>query len=675
MNKLLPAAFAVERDLRVRVTASSTAFAGCKGEGLPIGMAVFQMIGRLRAPSATLCAAFALTILWSSGAGAQQLAANEADLANLSIEQLAQIEVRSASKREEPLSAAPAALYVITPDDILSSGATSIPEVLRLAPNLQVQQIDASNYSISARGFNGAQAGNKLLALIDGRTIYTPLASSIFWNLHWPLLEDINQIEVISGPGGTLYGPNAVNGVINITTKDAQDTLGALVRGTAGPDEQTVGARYGFTLGAKGAMRIYADWHNADGLPSGELVGNPANDGFRGWQTGFRADFAGEADHFTVQGELFRDKAETLPGDGAHGHNVLARWTHTMSASSSFQLQAYYDFFKRQFTLADDSLSTFDVEGQLNLTAGPHDIVAGAGARTTHDLFVNELNIFQLVPPRRRLWVGNGFIQDHWRLSRDVSLIAGMKLESSSFSGLQFLPNLRIAWQPNDRNLLWAAVSRAVRTPSRIDRQLQALPFLAPSPDFDSEKLIAVEAGYRGQASRWASFSVNGFVNFYDDLRTTEFVDGHFQLLNGATGKTYGVEAWGTAQLLPNWRVSLGASTLFKDLHDKPGHTELIPRNSRGSDPKWQVLGRSELDITPRLQLTVDARAVARLRRDPEVPGYVEAGGELSYELTPTVDLFVAGRNLIHKTHFESDDPDAAQLAKRTVYGGARARF
>ena len=638
-------------------------------------MATIGMKRRVRASVAPVCAAVALTMLCGGRADAQELAANEADLANLSIEQLAQIEVRSASKREEPLSGAPAALYVITPDDILSSGATSIPEVLRLAPNLQVQQIDASNYSISARGFNGAQASNKLLALIDGRTIYTPLGSGVLWNLHWPLLEDLNQIEVISGPGGTLYGPNAVNGVISITTKDAQDTLGTLVRGTAGPDEQTAAVREGFALGAKGAMRVYADWHHSDGLPSGTLIGGPIKDGFRGWQAGFRADFATEADHFTVQGDLFHDTAETMSGDGAHGHNVLARWTRTLSPSSSFQVQAYYDYFKRRFTLVDDALSTFDAEAQLNARAGPHDIVAGAGARTTHDLFVNELNVFQLVPPRKRLWVYNGFVQDHWHLSNDLSLIAGIKLESSSFSGLQLLPNLRVAWQPNDRNLLWAAVSRAVRTPSRIDRQLQALPLLAPSPEFQSEKLVAVEAGYRGQPSRWASFSVNGFVNFYDDIRTTEFVDGHFMLENGTTGRTYGVEAWGTAQLLTQWRVSLGASTLFKNLHDKPGHTELIPRNSRGNDPKWQIKGRSDFDISSRLQLSIDARAVARIEQDPEIPGYADAGAELSYELTPNVDLFVAGRNLLHHTHFESNDPAAAQLAKRTIYGGARARF
>jgi iron complex outermembrane receptor protein len=426
------------------------------------------------------CAAF---VLLTSAAAAPASAQSLGELRNMSIDQLAQIEVRSASKREEPLSSAPAALYVITPDDILTSGATTLPEVLRLAPNLNVQQVDASQYSISARGFNGVQAGNKVLALIDGRTIYTPLGSSVLWNLHFPMVEDLQQIEVISGPGGTLYGPNAVNGVINITSKDARDTIGTLVRGTAGADEITAAARQGFALGKSGALRVYADYHNADGLPAGL---GAVDDSYKGWQAGFRSDFDGEADHFTLQGDLFHTDANTLPGDGANGHNVLGRWTRTLSPTSSFQVQAYYDYFKREFTDVLDSLQTMDAEGQFNTVVGRHDLVAGVGVRTTRDHFVNDLNIFNLNPESRRLWTSNIFAQDRFHLSDDLALIAGVKVERSTFTGWQVLPNLRLAWQPNQRNLVWAAVSRAVRTPSRIDRQLEAPPFLVASPDHRS---------------------------------------------------------------------------------------------------------------------------------------------------------------------------------------------
>jgi iron complex outermembrane receptor protein len=620
---------------------------------------------------------FALCCIPASAAWAADPApapsGEQQDLSNLSIEQLAQLPVSAASKRDEPLSAAPAALYLITPEDIESWGATTLPEALRLAPNLNVQQIDASQYSLSARGFNGVQAGNKLLAQIDGRSIYTPLGSTVFWNLHSPLLEDIQQIEVISGPGGTLYGPNAVNGVISITTKDARDTLGTLARATAGAAERTFGVREGFALGNSGAIRVYANWHDAEGLPS--RAATDIDDDYRGWQAGFRSDFGGDDNHFTLQGDLFRTNADVVDGDGAHGQNVLARWTRALGVTSSVQLQAYYDDFHRDFILTKDSLETLDAEGQLNTTLGRHEIVAGFGVRTTRDEFINDLNIFNLVPPSRRLWTENVFVQDRLRLTETLGLTAGVKVERSSFTGWQVLPNVRLAWQPNASNLVWTAVSRAVRTPSRIDRQLEAPPILAPSPHFTSEKLVAVELGYRGQPSSATSVSINGFVNFYDDLRTTEFVDGSFKLLNGASGRTYGIVAWGNAQAAPWWRLSLGVTTLWKDLHDKPGHFDFSPRNTFGNDPPWQVIGRSQFDLTSRLQLSVDARAVGPIHQEPRIHSYAEAGAQLAYDLTPQIELFVAGRNLLHHVHVESNDPDSAQLPRRMVWAGARARF
>lgn len=615
-----------------------------------------------------LCTSYGSAAFAAQGIDAQ-------DLSSLSIEQLAQIEVRSASKTDEPLSSAPTALYVLTNKDIADSGATSVPEVLRLAPNLQVQQIDASQYAISSRGFNGLEAGNKVLALIDGRSIYTPLASTIFWNLHSPMVEDLQQIEVISGPGGTLYGPNAVNGVINITTKDAEDTIGGLARVTGGALERTAAVRYGFKLGGSGAMRVYANWHDDEGFPA--APGRPeVNDDYRGWQAGFRSDFGADGDHLTVHGDLFRTDADTLPGDGANGQNVLARWSHELSPSTSFQLQTYYDYFKREFTLAVDSVETLDGQSQININSGRHQFVAGGGIRTTKDLFVNNLNFFQLLPDSRRLWVYNLFAQDRFSLTPSLDVIAGMKVERSTFTGWQLLPNLRIAWQPNTKNLWWAAVSRAVRTPSRIDRELQAPGFLAQSDDFESEKLVALEAGYRGQPTRSTSISVSTFLNFYDDLRTTETTDGGlpFQLLNGQKGTTYGIEAWGTFQVTPIWRLWLGASTLWKDIELKPGHIDLIPFNSVGNDPKWQVRTRSEFDIAPRLQLNLQARAVGKIEQAPELGSYVELGGRLAYQLRENLQLYLSANNLLHRWHHESNN-GAAQLPKRTIMLGSRVTF
>ncbi len=621
----------------------------------------------------TAMAAVALgsVILWAGRASAEE----QPDLSDLSIEQLAQIKVTSVSKQAEPLSRAPAALYVITNQDIQDSGVTSLPEALRLAPNLNVQQIDASQYAIAARGFNGIQAGNKLLVLIDGRSIYTPLADNVIWNLHQPLVEDIQQVEVISGPGGTLYGPNAVNGVINVTTKSAQDTIGGFVRGTAGTGERTAAARYGFSLGGSGAMRIYADYDDRDGLPSAS--GPPIDDSYRSWQGGFRSDFGGEADNFTVQGDIFHATDAAFAGDHANAHNILGRWTHVLGPSASFQLQSYYDRYSTDVTLVHSALTTFDNEAQLNLTTGGHEIVAGVGARRTNDLFVNNLNPFELEPESEGLWVYNLFAQDRFNLTPELAVIAGVKLEKSSFVGWQVLPNLRLSYQPNDRTLFWAAVSRAVRTPSRIDRDLEFLPFVAPSTDFDSEKVTAFEAGYRGEPSSWLSFSVNLFYNYYTDLRTTEVTDlpgNPVELLNGRKGTTYGVEAWGKAQVTPWWRLSLGATTLHNDFHVVDHRVDLIPRNSLGADPKWQVVGSSDLDLTPKLRLTLDLRGVGALDLPPDVPGYVEAGGKLGYSLSDRIELFVAARNLLHRTHLENGDP-AAQLIKRSIYAGTRLRF
>ena len=600
---------------------------------------------------------------------------DEDDLTDLSIEQLADIKVTSASKRAEPLSGVPTSMFVITGEDIEQSGALSLPGVLRLAPNLDVQQVDATQFAIAARGFNDIQAGNKLLALIDGRTIYTPLNSSIFWNLHQPMIEDIQQIEVISGPGGTLYGPNAVNGVISIASKDAQETLGTLIRGTAGTGTRTIAARHGFAIGQAGAVRVYGNWMGRDGLaqPSGGL---DIDDDYQGFQMGFRADFGGEKDHVTVQGDRLRTSVDTLSGDGAKAHNLLARWEHVIGPNASFQLQAYYDKFKRTFTLAEDSVETMDAEAQVNVATGRHEIVAGAGVRTTDDEFINNLNIFQLVPGSKRLWVYNAFVQDRIALNEQLAVTAGIKVERSTFSGWQLLPNLRLAWQPNPEHLVWAAASRAVRTPSRIDRQLQALPLLAPAPAFDSEKLTAFELGYRGEPAKDVTLSVSAFANRYSDVRTTEFTGDPLPIMlrNGYKGWTFGVEAWGSAQVTRWWRAGFGLATLKKDLDVAAGRTDLARRNALGNDPQWQVRAHSHFNLAPRLELTLNARAVGGIDMNPEIGGYAELDGRLAYRASDTIELFVAGRNLLHKTHAEHND-GSAQLARRSLYAGARLRI
>jgi iron complex outermembrane receptor protein len=597
------------------------------------------------------------------------------DLSNLSIEELAQIPVRSASKHEEPLSGVPTALYVITSDDIARSAALSLPEVLREAPNLQVERVNASQYAITARGFNGYESANKLLVLIDGRSVYSTIHSGVFWDLHAPLLEDIDQVEVISGPGGTLYGPNAVNGVINISSKDAFDAQGLLVRGTAGDRDRTAGARYGFTLGDSAAMRVYANWYDREDMPNAS-AGPAVDDGIRGWQAGFRADAHHEADKLTLQGDIFGSDRFLAPGDGDRGQNLLTRWQHELTPGSSFQVQAYYDYFQRREQLTVDRLETVDVEAQYNLKTGPHNLVAGGGVRTTRDQFINNLNIFQLDPQRARLWVGNGFVQDRFAVSRRLSVIAGIKLEGSTFSGVQVLPNLRIAWQPSNRATLWAAVSRAVRTPSRIDRDLMAPGLLATAPDFTSEKLTAFEAGYRGQPTSSTTLSLSTYYNIYRDLRSITLIGNPFplQIANDLRGHTYGVEAWATQQIAPWWRLSAGASWLKKEFDVRPGAVDFSAGASLGHDPDYQVSLRSQVTLPQGVRFDLGLRAVDGLE-SPDIQGYAEADARVGWDVSKRVELYLAGENLLHDSHLESNDLQRAQRIPRTIYAGSRLRF
>lgn len=633
---------------------------------------------RLRRFHASLLAAAAFAACphaaWAQPAEQGSAPETVTELRELSIEQLANIEVRSASKQAEPLQRAPTSLYVITEDDILRSAATSLPDVLRLAPNLQVQRLDGRQYAVSARGFNGYETSNKLLVLMDGRSIYTPLHAGVFWELHSPLLEDLRQIEVISGPGGTLYGPNAVNGVVSIVSKDARDTIGGLVRGTVGANERTLGARYGVALGETGALRVSANGFDRENLPP--VGATDPNDRFKGWQAGFRADFGGGATHVTLQGDVFDNSLALGAGDGNKGHNVLARLRHELGEGDALQVQAYYDDFERQFTKVVDALKTFDVEAQYNGRLGRHELVVGAGLRTTRDRFVNNLNQFVLDPVSRRLWIWNAFVQDRIALSPSLDVIAGLKVERSSFSGVELLPNLRLAWHPNERNLVWAAVARAVRSPSRIDRQLVALPLLAQNPQFESEKLIAIEGGYRGQLGASTSLSLSVFYNLYDDIRTTEFTGNPLpiQLRNSLKGHTYGAEAWANRQLAPWWRMSVGLATLSKNFRLKDGAVDLANRGSLGMDPDVQLVARSQMDFTPRLSLDLFARAMDDLGTTGR-GGYVEADARLAWRATDSVELYVAGTSLLHDTHLESVDPSRAQRVERSLFAGTRLRF
>ncbi len=600
------------------------------------------------------------------------------DLSALSIEELAELTVLSATKTPQALSEVPTSLYVITREEILRSGAQNLPETLRLAPNLQVQQINTREYAITARGFNGYESANKLLVVRDGRSLYSTLFSGVFWELHQPLLEDIQQIEVISGPGGTLHGPNAVNGVINITSRSAFDTQSGLVRAEIGTGDRRAAARYGFGLGPNGAMRIYGQMFERDGLPAGAAP--DFADGDSGWAAGFRTDFTSGAGELSIQGELF-DTANRLRGsEGERGGHAILAWSRRLNARSSAQLQVYYDHFEREFLQVRDALETIDLDAQLNLLRGDHQIVTGFGMRTTRDEFINNLNLFRLEPESRRLWIFNGFVQDRITLSPELTLIAGIKVERSSYSGFELLPNIRLGWNFRPDHMLWGAVSRAVRTPSRIDRDLGGLPFLAPAPDFRSEKLVAFELGYRGRPTPDTSLSINLFFNRYDDLRTASLVGDPLpgQLTNNLAGHSYGLEAWAGWQPVEGWRLRAGLNLLGKDFHLKQGTTDTTGAASLGLDPDYQFLLRSSVDVADNVHFDAGLRGVGGLEGGlglAPVGSYVEADARLGWFVSDGLELYVAARNLLHRDHQESSDPQRAQLAERAFHLGSRIRF
>ena len=599
------------------------------------------------------------------------------DLGDLSIEELSQIEITSVSKRPEPLSEAPAAIYVISGDDIRRSGVTSLPEALRLAPNLEVARISAHDYAISSRGMNSVNAANKLLALIDGRSIYTPFFSSVFWDRQDVMLDDIDRVEVVSGPGGTLWGANAMNGVINVITQDSADTQGALVDAELGDFVRRGAGRFGGRFANGGTYRGYVlgfDVEHTD-LPGGQS----AMDGWRGRQAGFRTDFARRDDRYTVQGDAFDNRLD-FPGGRRTGGNVLGRWSRRLAGDGSLQLQAYYD----QVEQIDDAASggsatertkTFDVEVEHVFRLGErHRIVWGAGHRMWIDKFVNTTNPFVLVPESETLNLTNFYGQDTIALRDDLKLIVGSKFEYSSFSGWSIMPNVRAGWRVDTRYFLWAAISRAVRTPSRLERDLTAPGIVNASPDFDAEKLVAYEAGWRAQLARNATVSVSIFYDDYSDLRTTSPTPGGLLPVsfgNGWEGHTYGGEAWVRYSPVSWWRLDAGASLLRKDFHLKPGERDIAGvQTVLGHDPCHQLFLRSYIDLPHDMDLYVGLRQIAGLA-DVGVGSYFEADVRIAWRPTPTLELSLAGSNLVHGAHAEASEPPIHEIP-RSVYVAAR---
>lgn len=610
------------------------------------------------------------------------------DFTKMSLEELGNIKIISVSKKPESLADAAGAVFVITAEDLRRSGVTSLAEALRLAPNLHVARGHGSGYAISARGLNGSttSAPNKLLVLIDGRSVYSPLFSGVFWDVQDVMLEDVERIEVISGPGGTLWGINAVNGVINVITRSAQDTEGGLVAARAGNFNTGTSFRYGAD-GAGVSYRVYGKYSEYDHLSKAD--GSAVDDAWHRSQIGFRADWERSREQLMVQGNAYRGRfgqpepgAISISGTDlalgtveASGVNLTGRWEHLLDNGASFSLQAYYDRTERTIPpTLDDTIDIVDLQFQHSLAPiGRHAWTWGANYRYGRDRAESVSSIFAFLPEHVNQRWSSLFAQDEITFRDDLRLTLGARIERNPYTGTEFLPNARLAWKLAPDHLLWTAVSRAVRGPSRLDADAhipRSPPFLLDGgPEVRSEVATVAELGYRGQPTSDLSYSVTAFHSDFDHLRTTEIApSGTFlNFANEMEGTTTGVEMWGSYQALPKWRLSAGYTAMRDRMRLKPGSNDSTATSSAGKTPahSWQL--GSALSIAENRDLDIAVRHVAALS-SPDVPAYTAIDMRFGWRLQPNVELSLAAQNLLDADHAEYGPIATRSRIPRSVF-------
>ena len=602
-------------------------------------------------PGKTWLAAGAL-LLAARAALAANSPSSPSDLADMSLEQLGDIEITSVSKREQRLADVPASVYVITQEAIRRAGVNTLAEALRLAPNLQVARINASQYAISARGFNSATA-NKLLVLIDGRSVYTPLYSGVFWETQDVPLSDVERIEVMSGPGGAVWGANAVNGVINVITAGAQASTGTLAQASAGTLGRSLSLRHGWQLSGDGALRVYAKYNQRD--DSERASGVDALDGFEKLQLGFRGDVDAAGGDLTLQGDAYKEtiRQAALADQRHHGGNLLARWTKALDDGARLRLQGYVDRSWREVPVSyTENLGVVDLDVQYVLPPGEgSQWTLGGGHRAAHD-DVGSYGGLAFLPASRRLHWTNAFAQYERGLARDVTLTLGGKVENNSYSGTEWMPSARLAWRLSPRLLMWGAASRAVRTPSRIDVEAftpaQPPYVLAGGPNFRSEVANTLEWGLRAQPSEELTYSLTLFGSRYTSLRNyRRLSDGSIVLINAGQANVYGLEGWGRWQVSRGWSLQ-GGFTAQHEGFSGANIRSIAP----GNDPPWQARFSSTWALGGDVDLDVALRRVSALRLTT-VPAYHEADARLAWRFAPGLEAALSGRNLLHAQHRE----------------------
>ncbi|MDB5856339.1 MAG: hypothetical protein JWQ76_28 [Ramlibacter sp.] len=606
---------------------------------------------------------------WPAGAQEARQVVAAGGLAELSLEELSELPVTSVSGRPESLRSAPASVFVISGEDIRRSAATTLPEALRLAPNLEVARLNSGQYAISARGFNNALA-NKLLVLVDGRTIYSTLFAGVFWDSNDLMLEDIERIEVISGPGGTLWGANAVNGIINVITKAAGATQGTLASVTRSRHGGQEAVRWGGKLGEAGHLRLYALALDRDNTSRADGVERP--DAAAKHQVGFRSDLALAPGQLTVQGDAFRGGDDPANGlaPKLHGGNLLARWDGRFAGGSPYRLQAYYDLQARDEALtfrnrAESVDLQFTHEPQL---PPGQQLLWGAGYRTGRDS--NDPSpALVFIPAERRLAWSNVFVQHQLKYGA-WQFTVGAKVEHNTYTGYEFLPSLRVAYTHGTTGTTWGALSRTVRAPARIDRDFNfpaRPPFLirGGGEGFDSEVAKVLELGHRGQWGRNLSYSGTLFRQNFEGLRGGRGTPP--QVANRIEGNVDGLEAWGQWQPAEAARFSLGYLGLRKDLRFSAPPVDPNGIANLGNDPRSQWSARAQFDLPYRIELDLMARHVGALPA-PVVPAYTALDLRLGWQATPTLEFSLIAKNLLDDRHAEFNAVSVASQFGRRVF-------
>jgi iron complex outermembrane receptor protein len=633
------------------------------------------------------------------------------DLANESLEDLMNIKVTSVSKQEQKVSRTAAAIFVITSEDIRRSGATNIPDLLRMVPGVDVAQINANTWAVSIRGFN-TRFSDKLLVMVDGRSVYTPTFGGVYWDVVDLPLEDIERIEVIRGPGGSVWGANAVNGVINIITKAAAETKGAMVvAGGGNTDEGFATLQYGGSLGAKTDFRVYTKYFNQDHNPG--LSGPDGGDGWGVLRGGFRADAAfSPKDNLTIQGDLYRGEAGqaepylasvTSPlelvaiGVNVSGGFVQGIWNHTFSARSGTSLQVSYQQYKRNDLILENR-GTVDIDFQNHFLWGERqNIIWGLDYRNSRTTTVGTLAA-SLNPADLTTQLFSSFIQDEFALIHDrLYLTVGTKLEHDYYNGFSLMPSGRVVWTPSDHQTLWAAVSRAARTPSAIDASVRynfggfigaggtpTLISFIGNPNVKNEDLLAYEAGYRTMLSDRVSVDLAAYYNSYTNQDTVEpttpFIEDtpappHLDVPetyeNLMYGETQGLEIFANWKVLDRWTLSPGYAFEQIHMHLEPESQDTTSVSAaEGSSPVHSAQLRSHVVLPRNLAWDTSLFFTDRIA-DPVIPAYTRLDTGLTWQWKKGVVFSLVGQNLLKDRHLEYDDlysSTATTLVKRSVY-------